>query len=91
MKVYKALKAQTAPCRFCELPTEGAGYTELNCCDPSISTATENSIIILLKRWHAASRLFPVKQELELCTFVRHTKFDVFYTTHRHKGFHNIC
>jgi len=34
---------------FYELPTEGAGYTEIKCSDLGISTAPENSILVHLK------------------------------------------
>lgn len=43
---------------FYELPTEGAGYTEIKCSDLGISTAPENSILVHLKHWQAVSRLF---------------------------------
>jgi len=39
-------KAQGAACWFYELPTDGAGYTEIKRCDLGISTAHENSILI---------------------------------------------
>jgi hypothetical protein len=51
-------RAQTVPCWFYELPREGAAYVEFNSSDLSIATSTANSILILLKHWHAVSSVF---------------------------------